>query len=377
MLVSLFSKGIILDQRKEPILGQAILEYPAEAQYFENPYADAETLTIEQLIEIARLANIIDEREGKPLADKLDFASKRGRPYGIIADAADDEPYISSQLCLIIHKRELVADGLSICAAALNVKNTCIMVYKNLYDLSIRVPATVGDSQIKKIQGKYPAETRSDNIWGRSRRKLIIGAGALVHLARAVRESRVQTTCFVTVAGNCVSKPANVEFPIGTTAAEALEFCNLVLDPTRVAVGGSMTGRSITDPEKYRLNPSNRSVLAFEDKTELHTFNCIGCSRCLDVCPQKLNPALIYKYMSAGMLDEIKFFDPARCDECGTCSYTCPCGLDLSVAVSRAKTYSLKNTPSDIPKKTNDINLGKFFKMIKQGISKLKNSKGE
>lgn len=305
------------------------------------------------------------------------FVSKRGRPYGIIADAADDEPYISSQLCLIIHRRELVADGLSLCARALNIKHSCIMVYKNLYDLSIRIPATVGDIKIKKIQGKYPAETRSDGIWGKSRRKLIIGAGALVHLARAVRESRMQTTCFVTVAGNCVSKPANVEIPIGTTAAEALEFCNLVLDPTRVAVGGSMTGKSITDPEKYHLVPSSRSVLAFEDKTELHTFNCIGCSRCLEVCPQKLNPALIYKYMSAGMLDEIKFFDPTRCDECGTCSYTCPCELDLSVAVSRAKTYILKNTESETPQKRKFLNFVKAFENIKQIFSKPKNSKGE
>ncbi len=373
----LFSKGIILDQHKEPILGSEILEYPSQAQYFENPYSDADSLTIEQLIEIARLANIIDEREGKPLADKLTFASKRGKPYGIIADAVDDEPYISSQLCLIIHKRELVVDGLSLCARALGIKNACIAVYKNLYDLSVRIPSTVGDIKIEKIQGKYPAETRLDTIWGKSRRKLIIGIGALVHLARAVRESRMQTTCFVTVAGNCVSKPANVELPIGTTAAEALDFCNLALDPTRVAVGGSMTGKSITDPASYKLLPSARSVLAFEDKAELHTFNCIGCSRCLEVCPQKLNPALIYKYMSAGMLDEIGIFDPTRCDECGTCSYTCPCELDLSVAVSRAKTYMLKNPAHDITSEDKILNLGKLPETIKLIFSKFKKSKGE
>ena len=341
-ILPLFSKGIILEQHKEPALSKNILQYPSEPSFFANPYPYSEFPSIEQLTDIARRANIIDEHDGALLADKLSFSSTKGHPVGIIADALDDDPYISSQLALALHQSDLISRGLHLCAVALKIKSICIMVYKNIYDLSIQIPTMIKNINVVRIKGKYPAENRIDNILGKSKRKLIIGTGALLHLARAVDENRIQTTCFVTVSGNCIAKPANVEFPIGLPVSSALDFCTVALDPTRVVVGGSMTGKSILDPSSELLTANSRAVLAFEDRRERRAFNCIGCSRCTEVCPQELAPFLIYKYTALEKYDELYRFDVARCDECGSCSYVCPAELDLADYVIKGKNYILK-----------------------------------
>lgn len=103
-----------------------------------------------------------------------------------------------------------------------------------------------------------------------------------------------------------------------------------------------MTGRSITDPAQERIMPTTRAVLALEDRKARRVFHCIGCGRCLQVCPQKLVPCIIYKHVRAERYDGMEIYDAARCEECGTCSYICPAELDVSAAVIRGKHHVLR-----------------------------------
>ena len=339
--MALFSKGIVLEQHKEPALSREFISLTDEdtaSLTFTPPQFEGEP-DFEQLMDIAERAMIIDERDGRPLAEKL-LASSKKQLFAVVADAVDDEPYVSSQLGVVLHNREKVAYALRLCASALGVQKYCIPIYKNMTDLTIKLPGRIDSVNVLRIFGKYPAENRAENLFGPSQKKLIIGVGALLHLYRAVKESRVQTTCFVTVAGNCIANSRNVEVTIGKTAGEVLELCGLALDPTRIVLGGSMTGRSITDLDEP-VGVTTRAVLAFEDASVRRQYHCIGCGQCVDACPQGLMPSLIYRYVDSGRYDGLELLDPTHCIECSTCTYICPSELEVSAHVARAKRYLL------------------------------------
>ena len=339
--MALFSKGIVLEQHKEPALSREFISLTDEETSpltFTPPQFEGEP-DFEQLVDIAERAMIIDERDGRPLAEKLLAASKK-QLFAVVADAVDDEPYVSSQLGVVLHNREKVAYALRLCASALGVQKYCILIYKNMTDLTIKLPNRIDSVNVLHIFGKYPAENRAENLFGPSQKKLIIGVGALLHLYRAVKESRVQTTCFITVAGNCIANSRNVEVTIGKTAGEVLGLCGLALDPTRIVLGGSMTGRSITDLDEP-VGVTTRAVLAFEDASVRRQYHCIGCGQCVDACPQGLMPSLIYRYVDSGRYDGLELLDPTHCIECSTCTYICPSELEVSAHVARAKRYLL------------------------------------
>ncbi|HPR39583.1 MAG TPA: hypothetical protein PKV62_01050 [Oscillospiraceae bacterium] len=109
--MSFFVPGIVLEQRKEPMLSRdMVMMKPDSLRTFQNPFEEIlpQELRPEEITEIARLADIIDESDGRSLYEKLTEADKRGVD-AVIADAIDDEPYISSQLNIALHEPEKMA----------------------------------------------------------------------------------------------------------------------------------------------------------------------------------------------------------------------------------------------------------------------------
>ena len=70
--MSFFVKGILLEQKKEPMLTRSTLVMRQDFEYFDCDFPDTpiEDLTAEQVIELARLAEIVDESDGKMLFEK-------------------------------------------------------------------------------------------------------------------------------------------------------------------------------------------------------------------------------------------------------------------------------------------------------------------
>lgn len=335
--MSILNKGILLEQHKEPMLSRTILVVRHEYEYFECdfPEVPVEELSKEQIIEVARLAGIIDDTDGKPLADKLEEAMKSGKKT-LVIDAVDDEPYISSQMALVFHKQEKLALGIRLCSKVLEPDDSYVAVYEHIFDMNVNLPKNVGEFPVKKIGGLYPAENR---MYGRISRKehIVFGAGAMVHLARAAEESRKMTSCFVTVAGDAITNPRNIEVPIGTTVARIFELCGLVEDPEAVSVGGTMTGRSVLEPEEEKVDVLTKGVIAMSRNSRSLRYRCIGCGRCDHACPQTLSPSRIRLLVEFGKFDELAKYDPDHCIGCGSCSYVCPAKLDVAASVLKAK----------------------------------------
>lgn len=332
------SKGILLEQNKEPGLSREIRRLPG-TEVHAVPIDTAVSPTPEllapyEIISIAREAKIVDETDGKRLWKKLSAAARDGIS-GIVVDALDDEPYISSQLGPTLQFPDKLTEGLALARRAVGASKSSIEIYRNLFDIDTRIPSNIFGVKVDRVSGRYPAQIHQRRKLNRTN-SLLIGAGALLYLRQAAYEGLSQTSCYITVAGDCVANPGNYEVPIGVSVLQVLESAGLIANPRRIVAGGSMTGFGITDPEKVFISATTRGILAFAEEFKDMGYACIGCGRCTESCPEGLSPYFIYKVMQTRGKRNISIADAELCTGCGTCSYVCPAKLDLAQVMAKA-----------------------------------------
>lgn len=332
------SNGIALEQNKEPALGRELREFCNEVTkvtLIDKTEIPQGELTPENIILFAKAAAIVDESDGRKLYTKLNSHKKLGTQK-IVIDAIDDEPYISSQLNPALNLSEKMAIGLEYAKKAIGATEAVLAVCGNIFDEETKIPKDVLGIPVEKMSSRYPAEYLGKRRFNKEK-SLVIGSCALIHLARAVEEHRMQTTAFVTIAGDCITSPSNVEVSVGTSVQAALDFCGLIQNPSRVVTGGSMTGSIVTNTVTAKVNATTRGILAFKEDFKDLGYTCIGCGKCSAVCPQGLNPYYINKFLNSGNMKMLDIFDIKACIGCGTCSYICPAKLDLSKTIVEAR----------------------------------------
>lgn len=337
-------KGILLEQNKEPGLSRPIRRLPGieikEVLIETAVSATPELLAPYEIISIAKEADIVDETDGSKLWKKLASAAKNGIS-GIVVDALDDEPYISSQLGPTLHMGEQLAEGVALARRAVGASRSTIEIYRNLFDIDMHIPSSLFGVKVERVTGRYPAQIRlSRRVTMKN--SLMIGACALLYLRRAAYEGMSQTTAYITVAGDCIANPGNYEVPLGVSVYSVLEAAGLIANPKRIVAGGSMTGFGITDPETVYISATTRGVLAFAEKFKDMGYSCIGCGRCTECCPEGLSPYFIYKVMNTREKQHISIADAELCTGCGTCSYVCPAKLDLAQVMAKANAFARK-----------------------------------
>lgn len=98
-----------------------------------------------------------------------------------------------------------------------------------------------------------------------------------------------------------------------------------------------MHGILINDPEHTSVQAVTRSVLAFHVDRQEHLYNCVGCGRCIEACPQGLNPRKLYRCVTTHHTQKAVELGISRCIGCSSCSYICPSRLDLSYQIMRGQ----------------------------------------
>lgn len=279
------------------------------------------------ILQAIRQASIIDEVDGLPLHHKLQRALERNILL-LVADCIDDAPYVSSALKTISEYGDRCADGVGLVLKLLGGGKAKLAVFDpGGLDMDA-ILDKFGFIDTVRLSGGYPAWFTFEKEYC-GEKYIRIGVQALRAISRAVRNGLPQVDFITTVAGSAVSTPVNVQFTCGTSVRDILNAAGLRTQPKRIILGDTMTGAS-TDNLDLPLFPGIRSVIAMADEDERSKHSCIGCGRCVSVCPRRLFPAEVYRLYEQGRSDLAQQYGVKRCTGCGACSAACPSAIELT-----------------------------------------------
>ncbi len=294
---------------------------------------DTDSLTAEQIVEIARQQAVIDELDGRPLYEKLRLWAEEGCDV-VVGDAVEDQPYASAAWEVLSESVEQVWEGLSLAARAVGCEQMHLAVQplpKNHYRALCQ---RLGDAKkLFTVRRKYPAVARTEKPFGKRVRR--IGVQALLALLRAAAFHEPHTACVVTVAGDAVATPRNVRVPFGTPASDLFRLCGLAAEPTLVLFGDVMTGHAVENTDLPIL-PGVTCLLALTAPLNPPAEVCVGCGRCAQVCHAGLMPVTLMQTIDRGQTERLHMLHAEACDGCGACAAVCPAGLELSARICAA-----------------------------------------
>lgn len=97
----------------------------------------------------------------------------------------------------------------------------------------------------------------------------------------------------------------------------------------KVVCGGPMMGHGAGRPERPRGQGHQRRALPDRPRARGREPDLHPLRQVHQGLPHGLQPLQLYRYVNAGMKDELERFNLEDCMECGCCSYVCPGRLPL------------------------------------------------
>lgn len=264
----------------------------------------------------------------------------------VIINAAECEPYITSDHRLLLERPEEVVGGLKMLVDIIGAKVGIIGIEINKDDTFAKIEELLaGDDRLKlyPLKCKYPQGAEKQLINACTGREVPSGklpsdAGcAVFNVDTAGAIYRRFTTGMpvvrrvVTVSGSAVVEPKNLEARVGTPIVKLIDACGGFKEaPNKLLMGGPMMGNAQYSLDVPVMKGTN-AYLAFcgnEDKRVAEP-NCIRCGKCINACPMHLMPMMMNAFGAAGELDECVKLGAMDCIECGSCSYVCPARIQL------------------------------------------------
>ena len=271
----------------------------------------------------------------------------------IIVNAGECEPYITSDDRICREEPEKVIGGLKIVMKVFGLKEGHIGIEDNKPEAVTALNANLSKEDgilVDVLPAKYPQGAEKQLIYAVTGREVPSGAlpsavGCAVFNAATVKaiydavyEGMPLIKRIVTVSGDVLMDPKNLLVPIGTTFDALIEACGYKENPYKVLSGGPMMGAAQYDLSVPTIKGVNAiTVLGRSNKYEVKDPNCLRCGKCIDACPMKLMPVLMYKATLTEDIQEMKDNNIMDCIECGSCAYTCPASVPLVLGFRVAK----------------------------------------
>ena len=310
-----------------------------------------DALTPEQLIAIIREAGIVG-MGGASFPSHVKLSGAIGKVDTIIINAGECEPYITADDRLCRENAREVISGIQIVMKILGLQQAHIGIEDNKPEAIRALKAQTGSSGIvvDVLPAKYPQGAEKQLIQAITGRQvpsagLPVAVGCAVFnvasckaIHDAVYEGMPLIRRIVTVGGDILMEPKNLLVPIGTSYIDLLEACGISENPYKVLSGGPMMGAAQFDLSVTTIKACNAvTILGKSNRFNIDDPHCIRCGKCVDVCPMRLMPVLMYKALYSNDLEEIKASNLLDCCECGCCAYNCPAGVPLVLAFRSGK----------------------------------------
>ncbi len=310
-------------------------------KYTEKEYEpkNVNTMTAGEIVEVIHRAGIVG-MGGAGFPTHVKLSPPEGKKIThVIMNAAECEPYITSDHRRLLEDTAEVAAGLRICAKIFGLEKAYIGIEANKPDAAEAL-RNLNDSRIEvvELKTKYPQGSEKHLIKAVTGKSVPPGGlpadvGAVVinvdtayEIEEAFKTGMPVTSRIVTVSGDCIKNPCNLKVRLGTPFDFIIEQAGgFSGEPKKIICGGPMMGIA-----QYTLDvptmKTTSAILALSDAAEVYDKNtpCIRCGKCVSHCPMHLMPLNLSKYAAAGDLEMCEKYHIMDCMECGLCSYLCP-----------------------------------------------------
>ena len=311
---------------------------------------EVDALTPEQLVDIIHEAGIVG-MGGATFPTHVKLSGGIGKVDTAIVNAGECEPYITADDRLCREHPEQVVRGLQIIMKIFGLKEGHIGIEDNKPEAiaALKAAATEG-ILVDVLPAKYPQGAEKQLIYAITGREVpsgglpaavgcaVFNAATVRAICEAVYDGMPLIQRIVTVSGDILMEPKNLLVPIGTSFNDLIEACGRNENPYKVLSGGPMMGVAQYDLSVPTIKGVNAvTVLGRNNHHFVEDPHCLRCGRCIDACPMKLTPVLMYKAWQGGDVQEMKDNNVMDCIECGSCAYTCPASVPLVLGFRVAK----------------------------------------
>lgn len=271
----------------------------------------------------------------------------------LLVNGAECEPYITADNRAMLEDTDDIVEGIKLVKKYMNLSTVIIGIEDNKPQAIAKLQAAVADiegASVKALKAQYPQGGEKVLIYECTGKivpegKLpsdvgcvVMNVSSIAFVAKYMRTGMPLITKRLTVDGDAIAEPKNVEVAIGTSFSDVIDFCGgFKTEPKKIIMGGPMMGFAVPTIN-YPVLKNNNAILAFSAaktaEAEKPETPCIRCARCVNACPFSLMPAAIEKAYKAGNVDALKALKVNLCMECGCCAYVCPAKRNL-VSVNR------------------------------------------
>jgi len=314
-----------------------------------EPWPEFEQKTADELLRRIRDAGIVGMGGAAfPTSVKLNPGPDR-RIETLVINGAECEPYITCDDMLMREQAERVTAGIAILRHLLGVGECLIGIEDNKPEAIQAMTRAVAERKLPQtevitIPTRYPSGGEKQLIRILTGKEVPSGGipahvgivchnvGTAAAVADAILLGKPLISRLVTLTGEGIGQPCNLEVAIGTPASELIRQAGgYSRQASHLILGGPMMGFALPQDSVPMTKASNCLLAASEreDPDPGPAMPCIRCGRCADACPVTLLPQQMYWYARAKDLEKVQEYKLFDCIECGCCSHVCPSHIPL------------------------------------------------
>jgi electron transport complex protein RnfC len=301
----------------------------------------------------------------------------------LIINAAECEPYITCDDALMRERADEIVIGITILVQLLAPKQCLIAIEDNKPDAITamqQATATFDTLHVCVIPTHYPSGGEKQLIKILTNQEVPIGGlpsdlGILCHnvatsyaLYKAVIQGEPLISRVVTITGDGVAQPQNIEALIGTPINDLVQQAKGYTNQAqRLIMGGSMMGMTLANDAIPMVKASNcflvASITSLQHAHSIHAAQpqmpCIRCGQCMQACPAELLPQQLFWHTQAKNFEQVAKHHLSSCIECGCCDFVCPSHIPLvsyfRFAKSEIRAQALALKKSDVSRQRHEF----------------------
>lgn len=243
----------------------------------------------------------------------------------IIINAKEDDPYITSKEALIQAHADEILETLDY-ILKLTRSEECIIL--------INQTSIQGIDALNNYIGTYDRIKMEKNT---NKEGIKLNIETIYTIYETIRYDIPQTTKIITLSGEGFKNPQNIMVKIGTKANEIIEAIGGYkrFNPQKMLLisGNALTGKAMRNDD-FIIDFSSEGILTIKIEEKNQEKPCIKCGKCINICPQKLNPLMLTSIKNT---DKLKKLNIDRCNTCALCSYICPSKRNICQKIIEVK----------------------------------------